>query len=309
MNYKIAFETMEIDFINNNCHELSLEYLKKRYRKLALKYHPDKNGNTIKSNDHFKQINESYHFLRREIQQFRLETDDDNDLEIDHIYLNVLKNFIKSVMDGNCIDIVTKIVNDILIKGNKLTLKIFDNLDKDVALNIYVFLSRHQAILYLSNELLENVKQMVIEKYNNVEIYKLNPTVNDIINNNFYKLYVKEDLYLVPLWHKESYYDSSNCELIVICEPELPENITIDDDNNLIVEIEFSAYHDLPDKLLNDIGFTFNVGDKLHTIPLSELHMVREQCYRIKGEGLVNVKKDLYDLSDKSDIIVRIYFV
>jgi hypothetical protein len=34
--------------------------------------------------------------------------------------------------------------------------------------------------------------------------------------------------------------------------------------------------------------------------------MKKEQYYRIKGEGLVNVKKDLYDLSDKSDIIFTI---
>jgi hypothetical protein len=309
MNYKLAFEIMEIDFINDNYQDLTLDYLKKRYRKLALKYHPDKNGNTKQSNDHFKKINESYHFLRKEIQNFRPETDEDQDAEIDDVYLNVLKNFIKSVMDGNYIDIITKIVNDILTKGKKITLNIFEDLEKDIALNIYIFLSRYQSILYFSDELLDKVKQIVIEKYNNVEIYKLNPSINDILHNNFYKLYVQEELYLVPLWHKESYYDGSGCEIIVICEPDLPSDMQIDDDNNLIVDIEIYAYHDLPNMLINDSPITFDIGDELFEIPLSHLSIKKEQYYRMKGRGLVNVKKDLYDLSDKSDIIVKIQFL
>ena len=39
---------------------------------------------------------------------------------------------------------------------------------------------------------------------------------NDLINNNVYKLHVNNELFLVPLWNNESYYDSSGCEIIVI---------------------------------------------------------------------------------------------
>lgn len=311
MNYKTAFEILEIDFINTKYEDLTLEYLKKRYRKLALKYHPDKNGNTQESNEHFKKINEAYNYLRREIKNLKPEIDDEDELvdNSESIYLNVLENFIKSVMDGNYIDIIAKIVNDILNKGKKISLKIFEDLDKDTALNIYIFLSRYKSILYFSDELLENVKQMVIQKYDNVEIYKLNPSINDLIHNNFYKLYVQEELYLVPLWHKESYYDGSGCEIIAICEPELPSNVKIDDDNNLLVDLEIYAYSDLPDMIIHDEPLIFNIGDESFSIPLSELYLKREQYYRLKGKGLVNIKKDLYDLSDKSDIIVRIIFV
>jgi len=314
MNYKDAFKILEIDFVNIKYEELTLEYLKKRYRKMALKYHPDKNGNTKESTEQFKKINEAYNYLRRELMNLNPDefiNENDNELydESHNIYLNVLKNFIKSVMDGNYIDLLAKIVNDILIAGKQLSFKIFEDLDKDMALNVYVFLSRYKVILHFSDELLEKVKQIVVHKYDNVEIYKLNPSINDIMNNNFYKLYVNEHLYLVPLWHSESYYDSSGYEIIAICEPELPHDIKIDDDNNLIVETYIYAYSDLPEMLINNTPLTFNVGDKDFTIPLSELYIMKEQYYRFKGKGLVNVKKDIYDLSDKSDVIFKITFV
>lgn len=305
MNFIDALEILEID---SKYDELTLEFINKRYRKMALKYHPDKNGNTEESNEHFKKINEAYNYLKRESKYFENNEDDLYD-DSQSIYLNVLKNFINSVMDGNYIDVIAKIVNDILNKGKQISLKIFEDLDKDTALNIYIFLSRYKSILYFTDELLENVKQMVIQKYDNVEIYKLNPSINDLMHNNFYKLYVQEQLYLVPLWHKESYYDGSGCEIIAICEPDLPNNIKIDDDNNLQVTIEIHAYSDLPDMIINNQDISFNIGDESFSIPLSKLYIRREQYYRLKCKGLVNVKKDLYDLSDKSDIIVKIIFI
>jgi hypothetical protein len=305
MNLKDALEILEID---SKYDELTLEFIKKRYRKLALKYHPDKNNDTEESTERFKKINEAYNYLKSDECIYFVNHDEEDDIIDDSssIYLNVLKNFIKSVMDGEYIDVIAKIVNDILNKGKQISLKIFEDLDKDTALNIYIFLSRYKSILYISDELLDNVKQLVIQKYENVEIYKLNPSIDDLMYNNFYKLYVQEQLYLVPLWHRESYYDGSGCEIIAICEPDLPDNVKIDDDNNLVVDIEISPDNGLSDMIINETPLSVNIGEKIFFIPLSNLYMKKDQCYRIKGEGLVNVKKDLYDLSDKSDIIVRI---
>jgi len=305
MNFKDALEILEID---SKYDDLTLKFINKRYRKLALKYHPDKNGDTKESNERFKKINEAYNYLKNEGLYFNSEEEDISD-DTSCIYLNVLKNFIKSVMDGDYIDIIAKIVNDILNKGKQISLKIFEDLDKDTALNVYIFLSRYKSILYFSDDLLENVKQMVIQKYDNVEIYKLNPSINDLIHNNFYKLYVEEQLYLVPLWHKESYYDGFGCEIIAICEPDLPDNMKIDDNNNLVVDILLNANNNLLNMIINETPLSVNIGEKIFFIPLSNLYMQKEQYYRIEGEGLVNVKKDLYDLSDKSDIIVRITLI
>jgi hypothetical protein len=307
MNLQEALEILEID---SKYDDLTLDFIKKRYKKLALKYHPDKNGDTKESTEHFKKINEAYNYLKREGFYFTNFTEDEDEShDSQSIYLNVLKNFIKSVMDGDYIDNIAKIVNDILNKGKQISLKIFEDLDKDTALNVYIFLSRYKSILHFNDELLEIVKKMVIQKYDNVEIYKLNPSINDIIYNNFYKLYVQEQLYLVPLWHKESYYDGSGCEIIAICDPDLPDNIKIDDDNNLVVDIEIYTSNGLIDMIINETPLSVNIGEKQFSIPLSNLYMKKEQYYRIKGQGLVNVKKDLYDLTDKSDIIVKIKII
>ena len=64
MNYKCAFETLEIDLSVINYNDITPDFLKKQYRRLALKNHPDKNGNTIESTEKFKQINEAFNYLK-----------------------------------------------------------------------------------------------------------------------------------------------------------------------------------------------------------------------------------------------------
>jgi len=314
MNYKEAFEILEIDYINTSHKDLSLDFFKKKYRKLALKYHPDKNGNTNESTEKFKKINEAYNYLKKELtplnqSDFNEINEEEYQDDSSFVYLNVLKNFISSVMDGNYIEVIVKIVSEILNAGTKISLKMFEELDKETTLNIYLFLSKYKSELHFSNDLLEKVKQIVLNKYDNVEIYKLNPSINDILNNNLYKLYVGDQLFLVPLWHNESYFDGSGCEIIAICEPILPDNMIIDDDNNLIVSINLSILNDLKNMIINNIPLSFNVGEKNISINLSNLYLRKEQYYYLKGQGISKVKNNVYDITDKSDIIFKINLI
>ena len=300
MNYKLAYELLDIEENIN----ISFEYLKKKYKKMALKYHPDKNGNTPESTLKFQQINEAYEFLKREICEL------DNglyDIEENSLYYDILKGFIQSIFEGSYNEIIAKIVNDIIKYGKKISSKVFDDLDKDTTLNIYNFLSNYRSVLHLNDEILECIREIVVEKYKNVQIYKLNPTINDLVNSNVYKLYIDDELFIVPLWQNESYYDSSSGkEIIVICEPELPENITIDDDNSILVEYSIS-YNELSEFFEKDKEtILINIGEKVFPIFLSNLFLKKEQTHRIKNEGLP-ISKNMYDISKKSDIIVHIH--
>ena len=330
MDYKTAFEILEIDTINTNYCDITIELIKKKYHRLALQYHPDKNGNTPESNEKFKQINEAYNYLKREIKNVNANdysTDDSSDdsdtFEEDQqpsVYFDILKLFIKGLLDGKYNDVFINIVQDIVSGYKKISLKLFDNLDRENAINVYLFLSKYKTILHLSDNALDEIKAIVIQKYDNVEIYKLNPNITDLLNNNFYKLYVKDTLYLVPLWYNEVYFDNENenenendnknnnknNEIIVLCEPELPQGIKIDDDNNIYIEKIINIQSELPNLVANNDSITVELGDHVFYILVSELSMKREQYYKIKNKGLTKVNDDIYNVSQKADIIVKI---
>ena len=310
MNCKDAFEILEIDLSLLDSNDISLEYLKKQYRKLALKNHPDKNYNTPESNEKFRRINEAYDLLKREIKHFNSEdfTEENDYDQNSSLYFDILRSFMKSVIERKYNDILSKIVNDIIIAGKKISIKIFDDLDKETTTVIYTFLSNNRSVLHLSQEILDIVREIVLKKYDNVQVYKLNPSIDDLLNNNLYKLYINNTLFLVPLWHNESYFDNSGCEIIVMCEPDLSKGITIDEDNNIIVEL-FIDKNELIENMLNDGSIKLNIGEKEYDIFLSNLYMKREQNYRIKNVGISKIKKDIYDVSDKSDIIAKITIV
>lgn len=311
MDYKIAFEILEIDITKTNYNDITIELIKKKYHKLALQNHPDKNGNTLESNEKFKQINEAYNYLKREIKN--INPDDlnkESNETTSSLYYDILQLFMKEILNGKYNELFLNIVQDIVIGCKKISLKLFDDLDKENSINIYIFLSKYKNILHLSQDILDEIKEIVIQKYDNVEIYKLNPNINDLLNNNLYKLYVDNELFLVPLWYNEVYFDSSGSEIIVLCEPELPECIKIDDDNNIYIEKKINLLIDLPNLILNNSNISVMIGDKTFCILCSELFMKREQYYRIKNQGLTKInEEDIYNVSEKSDIIVKIIMV
>jgi DnaJ-class molecular chaperone len=315
MDYKKAFEILEIDTNNTNYTDITIELIKKKYHKLALQNHPDKNGNTPESNEKFRQINEAYNYLKREIKNINSNNYDNDDLENEDqtssVYFDILKLFINGLLDGKYNDVFINIVQDIVSGYKKISLKLFDNLDRENAINVYLFLSKYKNILHLSDGILDEIKAVVIQKYDDVEIYKLNPNINDLLYNNFYKLYVKDVLYLVPLWHNEVYFDNEteNNEIIVLCEPELPEGVKIDDDNNIYIEKTINIQTQLPSLVLNNDSITIEIGDQRYHILVSELSMKREQYYKIKNQGITKPNDDICNVSQKSDIIVKIVLV
>lgn len=307
MDLNEAYNALEID-VNSTI--FSQAYIKKQYRKMALKYHPDKNGNTEESNERFKKINEAYNYLKN-IYVEDVDADLDTDIgESDNfqssLYTDILKQFIRTTFEGKYTEVLSKIVSKIIGAGKKISTDLFNELDKDTALNIYSFLSMNRSTLHLNQEILDLIREIVVKKYDNVEIYKLNPSINDLINNNLYKLHIGDELFLVPLWHNESYFEtSSNSEIMVICEPELDKNITIDDDNNICIDIMINA-NDIPTLIINNALIPIQIGNKELSIPIEYLYIKKTQIYKMKGQGISKVKRNIYDVSEKTDIIVHI---
>jgi hypothetical protein len=159
---------------------------------------------------------------------------------------------------------------------------------------------------------MDQVREKILKKYENVIIYKLNPSIDDLLNNNMYKLYLEEQLYLVPLWYSESYFYNKdlNKEIIVFCEPELQDHIQIDEENEINVEIKINPQEIIQLLKEEKNGLSINIGSKVFEIPLYCIHYSKYQVYRIKNQGLTIInEKDLYDIKNKSDIIVHIEMI
>jgi len=314
MDYFNAFKILEIDISKINTKDITLHKLKKQYHKLALRYHPDKNGNTIESNEKFKQIQEAYYYLTNELQFLELDLDNENTNENDSnkdgeepsLYMDILQLFMKSILQGKYDTIISKIIQEIVSGCKNISLKLFDDLDKDACMNIYNFLSNNRNILHLNDSILEKIREIVQQKFDNVLVYKLNPTINDLLNNNIYKLNVNEQFCYVPLWINESYFDISGCEVVVLCEPELSDNVFIDEYNNIHIVKEISIVNELVNLITNNMNLQIHIADKVFEIPTQQLYMKKEQTYIIKNKGLNNIlcNFDINNNCERCDIIV-----
>jgi hypothetical protein len=329
MDIQKAFDILEIDLKTIKFADLTQEYIKKRYHRLALINHPDKNGNTIESTNKFQLINEAYEYLLKELHTITELNDNQNNMNtFDSFvsssnvedqksrYIYLLSIFIGSIIEGDFKESIKNVIKEIVIGYKNISLEtIFDGLDKDSALEVYSFICKYRHILYISNDTLEFVSLLIKQKYKNDRVFILNPSINDLMENNIFKLYVDDQLYLVPLWHNELYFDSPNGDIIVLCNPELPEGIIIDEDNNIHIEKEINGSLSLLDLLKegekgSNAFVSLSIGEKMFRIPLQSLHIKKEQMYRLVGEGISNVlENDIYNVSCKADIIVKIIII
>ena len=306
INLADALNILHVDNLAN----IYLQSLMKKYHKLALQHHPDKNGNTVESKEHFQKIGEAYDLLKREIGVNELD-ENDNDQETDSGYMFILTLFLKTLFKDVNYEIVLSILKD------AVSVALFESINKEMCIYIYDFIIKYKTILHISDETLEKVKQIILEKYKDVQIFILNPSLFDLFENNIYKLKVEDVIYYVPLWHNEIVFQkdkdkerkneiNTDNEIIVKCIPELPDNVEIDENNNLIISITIP----LTPSLFFDKIYLVYIEKYTFEIPMVKLSCTIDQIYILKGQGISQIfEKDVFDISKKSDIIFRIKFI
>jgi hypothetical protein len=297
MNFQQACEILELP---QDSSSFTLKELKYNYHLKALKYHPDKNKSP-EAHEKFLEISEAYHYL---IAFLKINQESKEEEPSTNNYIDLLTIFLKTMTNNDSIKYqsIEKIVQSISNKTYKMSLVLFEEFDKDTALKLYGYLVQYKDIFHITDTTLQEIETIIREKIKNDNIILLNPTIENILNDEIYKLDYKNETYYVPLWHDELTYDISNASLIIKCVPNFPDHIYIDENNNLHVNISISKT-----SLFERKEIITKVGKDEYKIPLSKLYIKKTQIYIFGRCGIPLIcTKDIYNISERGSVIFHI---
>jgi hypothetical protein len=310
MNVDEALNILEIPI--SQFSSLTSESLKKIYHKMALKNHPDKCHNDVvfDATHRFQQIQSAYTCLAEFLEES--EPFNSKRKEEDHAfdYIGVLNSFIKTVikepLDKH--PLFASIIKEIVTGCKRVRNDLFSSVDKDTALGIYAFLTKHQVTLGVDQRIIDLVHESLVKTYERTHVVVLTPTFKEMYESDVYKLIHGGETYYVPLWHSELQYESNlnpGHEVIVKCVPS-SDNVEIDEHNNVHVTI------DIPLSTI-DIKkgvFPFYIEGVPFSMDCDKLRIVPTQIYIIKEKGVPIIDElDMYNDANKSDVIVIVRLV
>jgi len=311
--------------ILNLKYNFTQDELKKKYRLLALKHHPDKNKNSDESCEIFKEINNAYLYLLNYSKSPDAHASHDfnegeNNKESDEesgqeSYTSIFRIFIQSILQKmtsvtheNKSLTINTLIKLIVDDCHELSLKMFEDLDKETAYNIYEIITTYHKAFHINDDKLKLFEKIMRNKMALDNLVVISVSLDELLgDNNIYVLEHDGKKFYIPLWHTELYYklgekDNNPVDLIVRCIPSLPSHIYIDTNNDIYVDIRMKI-----SDLLEKKSIEFEIGGKIFTINASTLYIKNSQTYTIHTAGIPLINsKNIYDISDKSSIIVNI---
>jgi|TARA_B110000285_G_scaffold234171_2_gene310220 DnaJ-class molecular chaperone len=294
MDFNCALESLEIS------EPYTRKELKKQYFKKALLYHPDKNDNPD-SNKQFHIIQDAYVYLSNNLDSSSNESYESRDCVDNDSYFVVIEQLFNIMRNSNITN-TAEIINVILENCHLLSLSTFEKTDKHTALKIFGYIERYSAILCIDRDMVAKFREIIREKLQDDELVILNPSIDNLLNNEVYVLEHDGNTYYIPLWHEEVTYETGDHSLIVKCIPQLPEHVYIDENNNIHIHVKISVVRALVDK-----NICVSLGRKVFKIITSELKIMARQSHIIRENGISTIDPcDNYNTDKKSNIIIHI---
>lgn len=299
MNFEIATDILDL-----NGNKFGLKELKKTYYKKCLLHHPDKNRdkNNVRNDSMFKKCNEAYVFLSEYIKKSGEETVNSSNYEGVHMsYSQMIKNYISLISEKYewNTELLHNVFELILKDAGKISFKLFETMDKNTLIEIYDYMMKFQTLFSIEPATINKLEEIIKSKFGNLVMYNLQPSLKDVFESNVFVLDVSGSCKYIPLWHNELYYN----DCIVYINPELQDNMEIDDHNNLHIFIHMTQSELFSGEMKKiDIceGISINIDP-------TNVFCRKFQKIIFKGKGIPVInEKNLFDDKIKGDIIVNI---
>jgi len=290
MNYENACINLNI----NTNETINSELIKKKYRILALKYHPDKN-NSDDAAEQFITIQESYEYLLQHYNYI--------DNEKGHNYYHILQTFLKNMFpEQEHSTLIFYIFEKIISNCEKHALNTLNNLDVNILNQLYNIINNYKDSLHINDHLIKEISLIIKNKQLNQETIILNPTINDLFENNLYKLLYENKTYIIPLWHHELIYDTGEHEFTIKCIPVLPNNVVIDNNNNITISLTYHINHIWEQTVIN-----FHIDKFKFSFDKNQLKLQENQTIKIYNQGISKINTiDVFNVKTKSNIYANI---
>ena len=301
MTKERAYEILQLTGKNATTDEIRIQY-----RLGVLKYHPDKNSD-VNAKDKFHEIQHAYEYLTKQPHIF---TDINNDEEYDEDttmdYKTMIGSFISKLFFCKEPDTDFKmkmyklIVSKILGLCEQKALKYIEKIDNTTLEKIYEILQKYRDACHISDAIMNKIEEILSKTR---ECVLLNPFLEDLLDDNLYKITENGQTFIVPLWHYELVYDNSGVDFVVRCCPVVPENMEIDEHNNIYIHLSYKLT-----ELWGKETILVSFGNRTLSFLTSHLYLTSlPQTIRLRSMGISHIHKtDLFDNKVRKDVILVI---
>ena len=299
MNKTAAYQYLDLDI---NDPDIDVDMIKRQYRLKALIYHPDKNKspNAVRK---FQEIHDAYEYLLMADEYANNDTHANHDSN-DESYRNIFMIFLKKILENETgQSVFYNIIQRITTMCESKAFELLERLDKPTLIKTCIILTKYKDAFHITDNIIEKITHLIQTRNENDECIILNPTLKDLYNNNLYKLSVNGETYIIPLWHHELVYDNLGHDLYVNCLPDFPSHITIDENNNIQIDVTYNI-HDIWEHEYIQV----QCDTMCYPIQVNTFKLANKQTVIFAKQGLSKINaKNIYDVSNKSDVYVTVH--